>query len=230
MKTVQKDFGAYGLNGCGSWISCTFYFCLVFDFKCFFFMIVVQYFSILNHRLQKWCERCERRKWGSERKRGVNFPCLQYKPMVWCPFLTNYLCQCVCLHASMGRLQLCTVCVWSRCSHWIWFSARGGKLNHFSRLLLSGPSQREITQSMQPHLHAQHCWGTTRLTNRSETEKIRHVNDSAYARQLQLKACLIKKRRKQRLQQLHAERIMNSFRGTFLNILFKYDKPVFNGH
>lgn len=70
---------------------------------------------------------------------------------------------------------------------------------------------------MQPHLHTQHCWSTTRQTNRSEMEQMQHVNDSVYARQLQLKACLIEEENKDynSYTYCHAELIINSFRGTF---------------
>lgn len=46
-------------------------------------------------------------------------------------------------------------------------------------------------------------------------EQMQHVNDSVYARQLQLKACLIEEENKDYNTYRHAELIINSFRGTF---------------
>ncbi len=72
-----------------------------------------------------------------------------------CVLVCVCLCVCVCV----------CVCVWSKCSYWLWFSACGGKLNHFSRPLLSGLSHRKITLSMQPHLHTNTVGADQRGTN-----------------------------------------------------------------
>lgn len=93
------------------------------------------------HLLEIWRER---EKWRRERKRDVNFLKLQSssvdRPMVWCTVLTMCVsdvcvsvCVCLPVHCNCVLVHMC-VCVWSKCSYWVWFSAWGGKLNHFCQV------------------------------------------------------------------------------------------------